>query len=74
MFPFTQHFHDHQFILEVVEHDDVFIEDVVHIRSIVSTLRAVFHRNVLKVAHSIERSVAVKSAVVAPFALYVETT
>ena len=48
---------------EVVEDDDVFIEDIEHVWSVVLALRLVLDGNLLKVADGIEGGVAVETAV-----------
>ena len=74
LFSAFQHFDKHQFVLEVVEHDDVLIKNVVHVRRIITILTTVLHRDLFKVAHCIERRIAIESAVVAPFAFHMEAT
>ena len=50
-------------VVEMVEHYDVLIEDVEHVRCIVSLHGGVLDGNILKVANGIERGVAIQSAV-----------
>ena len=68
-----QHFEQHHFVAEVVEDDEIAVEDIEHIGGIVLRHSAVFDRNLLEVTHSIERGVAVETAVIAVISLHAET-
>ena len=60
IFFFAQRDHG-KLVVEVVEHDDVPIENIVHIRGIVALHGLVPYGNILKIAHRIERCIAIKS-------------
>ena len=61
-----------QLVLEVVEDDQVFVEDVGHVRSVVAFVVALHDRNLLKVSDCIERRVSEESATVGIFSFDVE--
>ena len=56
------HRHHRQLVVEVVEYDDILIQDVQQVWGIVLLQRLVFHGDILEVAHSVERGIAVESA------------
>ena len=70
---FFEQFNKLQLILEVVENDKIFVEDVFEVGRIVQVLRLVLHVNVLEVANGIESRVAKDAAVALVFAFDVET-
>ena len=71
-FVFVLHLHQGHFACEVVEYDQVFIEDVEHVRRIVLAVFAVFDGDVLEIADGVERGISVKSAVSCVFSFYLE--
>ena len=69
---FIDHSDNGHLAVEMVEDDDVPIKDVVHFGCVVLLHRDVLDRYVLEVAHSIECSVAVKSAEIGCFSCHLE--
>ena len=59
-------------MVEVVEDDEVSVEDIEGVGSVIQRLSAVLHSDAFKVAHGVERGVAVKAAVAASFACNLE--
>ena len=57
----------------VVKDDDVPIEDIIHVWGIVLLLGLILHGDILEVAHGIERSIAIQSAVRRMFPFHLET-
>ena len=64
--------HDREPTVEMVEHDDVAEEHIEHVGCVVSLHRLVFHLDVLKIAHGIERCVSIKSATITKLSLDME--
>ena len=59
-------------MVEVVEDDEVSVEDIEGVGSVIQCLSAVFHGNTFEVTHGVERGVAVKAAVTASFTCNLE--
>ena len=65
-------FHKYHLAFEIIEHDQILVEDVEDFGRIVLRVAAVFHRNLFKVADSIECRVSVDTAVTGVFAFHAE--
>ena len=68
----SQQLHEGHLVVVVVKDDDIFVEDVVHVGGVVVGLAVDCNIDVLKVAHGVERGVAIEAAILAALALDVE--
>ena len=59
---FARHCDDGHLAVKMVENDDVAIEDIIHVGSVVLLHRHILHGNVLEVTHGIECGISVESA------------
>ena len=69
---FARHCDDGHLAVKMVENDDVAIEDIIHVGSVVLLHRHIFHGNVLEVTHGIECGISVESAEACRFACYIK--
>ena len=60
-------------IIEMIEHDDVLIHNIIDIRRIILRHRGILYRNILEIAYSIEGSESIKSTEILPLSLNMET-
>ena len=59
-------------IIEVIEHDDVLIHDIIDIRCIVLLHGGILHRDILEISHGVEGGEAIESAEILALSFYVE--
>ena len=59
-------------IIEVIEHDDVLIHDIIDIRRIILLHGGILHRDILEISHGVEGGEAIESAEILALAFYVE--
>ena len=60
-------------IVKMVEHDEVAIEDIENIGSVILCHRGIFDLDILKISHGIKGGITIKSTEIRTFTLYVKT-
>ena len=58
-FVVTLHFQQNHFVLEVMEDNQVFVQDVQHVRCVIDGTDTVFYGNVFKITYRIEGGITV---------------
>ena len=70
LFTFRNQFQQSQRVVEVIEHDDLFVEYIDQIRRIVLFGNTVFNGDMFEITYGVERGKAIESAILAVFAFY----
>ena len=65
-------FEQYHFVLEVIEYDNVFVEYVKQVGSVVTFIATVGDRNVFEIAYGIEGGISVQATVILELTFYIE--